>query len=91
MPEWLAVEVAERRRADSYGGELWTFPHDEPVLSPARAYIVSEAEWLLDGGVHPLLISDVLKRAPSTIYSNAHLAANKRVMSAFSPLLKKAS
>lgn len=30
--------------------------------------VIAEVEWLLDAGIHPLLISDILGRSESALY-----------------------
>lgn len=77
-PKWLREEVAEQRRRDTFGGFEW-FP---PMTGEE---VVAEAAWLLDGGVHPLLVAEQLGKKPTALYQAARRAGRADVMSAFAP------
>lgn len=81
MPAWLAAEVAEHKRRDTFGGYLWF-----PPMTVEEA--LAEAEWLLDGGVHPLLIADTLSITPASLYRSAKRRELSVVQAAFAPFSK---
>lgn len=49
----------------------------------SRAEVLVEVEWLLDGGVHPLLIAQTLGRSVGAIEKAARDLGNARVREAF--------
>lgn len=48
-----------------------------------RTELLEEVEWLLDAGVHPLLIADVMHRTAESIDVAARRLGNARVAAAF--------
>lgn len=50
-----------------------------------RVEMLVEVEWLLDAGVHPLLIADTLHRTAESIDKAARDLGNARVAAAFKP------
>lgn len=60
-----------------------------PARREARmsaAEVIAEAEWLLDGGVHPLVIAEQLSYKPQSIARAAQRLRNRRVIHAFASL-----
>lgn len=47
------------------------------------AELLEEVEWLLDGGVHPLMVAQMLGRTVSGIDRTARRLGNKRVSQVF--------
>lgn len=57
-----------------------------PEARMSAAEVVAEAEWLLDGGVHPLVIAEQLSYKPQSIARAAQRLRNRRVTHAFGSL-----
>jgi hypothetical protein len=50
--------------------------------------VLDEVEWLLDGGVHPLMICQVMNRKANSIEKAAHRLGRMEVSRAFSRVAK---
>lgn len=58
--------------------------HGERRIPPMpRSEVLVEVEWLLDAGVHPLLIADTMRRSAESIDKAARDLGNARVAAAF--------
>lgn len=49
-----------------------------------REDLLSEVEWQLSFGMHPIFISEQLQKTPASIYKAAWRAGNVRIASTFS-------
>lgn len=50
----------------------------------AGTELLEEVEWLLDGGMHPVYICEVLQKRPSSIYQAAYRHNNQLIAIKFS-------
>jgi phosphoribosylformimino-5-aminoimidazole carboxamide ribonucleotide (ProFAR) isomerase len=51
--------------------------------------VLDEVEWLLDGGVHPLMVCQVMNRRPDSVEKAAARLGRDRVRVAFSAVSKQ--
>ncbi|WP_353809095.1 hypothetical protein [Agromyces sp. SYSU T00194] len=85
-PAWLRTELDRKREVDSFGAVDWA---PQPRMTAAE--LLDEVEWLLDGGVHPLMICQQLGRSVSAVHQAARRAGRDRVVVAFNPPESKVS
>lgn len=67
-------------------------PKSEPRMIGAE--LLAEVDWLLDGGVHPLMVAEELKRTPSLLEVTARRHGRPDLVAIFSPFahsVRKAS
>lgn len=60
----------------------------EPRLTGAE--LLAEVQWLLDGGVHPLLAADELHRTPASIETAARRLGNADLARLYYPFTQSA-